>query len=116
MNIPPIVLSLLRHTGYALVVLAALLIGIEFFVPAFATPYLHLYCLLAVGLGLSLLARQTHNATMHGKWGIGVVVTGILLLAVVTQLSLRESTLFLALAASALIIVFFVLSVYSKDL
>ncbi len=116
MNIPSFVSSLLRHTGYALVVLAALLIGTEFFVPAFATPYLPLYCLLTVGLGLSLLSGRTANPGMHGRWGVGVVVTGVLLLAVLTQLSLYGSTLFLGVAASALIVVFFALGVYSKDL
>lgn len=116
MNIPSLFVSFLRHAGYALVSLGALLFGIEFFVPAFATPYIHLYRLLIVGLGLSLLAGRTVQARLRGRWGIGIVVAGILLLAVFTQLSVHGSTMLLGMAASVLIIVFFALSVYPKDL
>jgi hypothetical protein len=106
MIIPSFVLSLLRHTGYALVVLAALLIGVEFFVPAFATPYVHLYRLLILGLVLCLLAGRTIQGRLCGRWGIGVFVVGTLILAVFTQLSVHGSTMFLALVALALIVFF----------
>lgn len=116
MNIPSLFVSFLRQAGYALVSLGALLVGIEFFVPAFATPYIHLYRLLIVGLGLSLFAGRTAQARLYGGWGMGLVVTAILLLGVFTQLSVSGSTMLLGMVASVLIIVFFALSVYAKDL
>ncbi len=106
----------LRHTGYALVSLGALLVGIEFFVPAFSTPYIHLYRLIVLGVALALLTGPKVEAHPRGRWGIGVGVLGIFLLALFTQLSVRGSTMFLVMAASALVIVFFVLTVYPKDL
>ncbi len=116
MNVPSLFVSFLRHTGYALVSLGAFLVGIEFFVPAFSTPYVHLYRMIVLGLGLALFAGRTAHAHLRGKWMIGLGVAGILLLALFTQLSVRGSTMFLVMAASSLVIVFFALSVYSKDL
>ncbi len=116
MNIPSLFLSFLRHTGYALVSLGALLVGIEFFVPAFSTPYIHLYRLLVLGLVLALLGGRNVQARIRGRWGMGAMVTGVLLFALFTQLSVQGSTMVLVTAACMLVIVFFVLSVYSKDL
>lgn len=116
MSISSLMGGLFRHTGYALVSLGFVLVGIEFFVPAFATPYVHLYRLIIVGLVLALLAGRTDQVPQRQRWVMGTVMVAILLLAVFTQLPVRGSTAGLALAASVAVIVFFLVSVYPKDL
>lgn len=51
--------GMLRHTGYALLLLGGVLVLLEWFIPGFASPYLNIYLLTISGLILALL----------GGWG-----------------------------------------------
>lgn len=99
--------------GYALLCLGALCVWIEYLMPAFATPYLHPYALIVVGVILALVgggARET-------KWGRGAM--GALLSVAGAGLAFQAWGLeegFLAGASVLFLVALCFRTVYAEDI
>lgn len=105
--------GIIRHTGYASLVLAGVCLLAELVMPAFVTPYFNPYVLVVFGMMLSAVGVQGVSGTRSARWVWGAVFG--LGVGLAFWFSFGDASRLLMGGGVAMLIAFLVTSVYAFD-